>query len=112
MRANSQVLIYIDVPKAMASGLKFELSANGVVLTTGDEKGFITPEFFERVEFTGASGGGADRGRGGAGEGEATRGKGRGSRGRGRGEGKGPGRKEGSGVTNVGEGTNQKADAS
>lgn len=51
MRANSQVMIYIDVPKAMAAGLKFQLSSNGVVLTEGDDKGFISPELFERVEF-------------------------------------------------------------
>lgn len=50
MRANSQVMIYIDVPKAMAAGLKFQLSSNGVVLTEGDDKGFISPELFERVE--------------------------------------------------------------
>lgn len=54
MRANAQVLIYVDVPKAMAAGLKFYLSANDVVLTDGDEKGFIPPELFERVEFVAA----------------------------------------------------------
>jgi len=51
MRANSQVLIYIDIPKAMAAGLKFYLSSNGVVLSEGDKNGFIPPELFERVEF-------------------------------------------------------------
>ena len=51
MRANSQVLVYVDVPKAMGAGLKFYLSANGVVLTEGNENGFIPTELFERVEF-------------------------------------------------------------
>lgn len=85
MRQNSQVLIYLDVPKAMAAGLKFELSANGVVLTEGDGSGFVKPEFFERVEFTGASavgGGGAEGAEAGS----------RGGRGGGRGRGRGRGR--------------------
>ncbi|KAF8310115.1 hypothetical protein DL93DRAFT_2084889, partial [Clavulina sp. PMI_390] len=87
MRANSQVLIYIDVPKAMAAGLKFFISVNGAVLSEGDANGFIAPEFFERVEFTGAKdppagGGGVARG------GRGGRGKGKG-RGRGRGGGSG-----------------------
>jgi len=51
MRAGSQVLIYIDVPKAMEAGLKFYLSANGVVLTEGNENGIIPIDLFERVEF-------------------------------------------------------------
>lgn len=50
MRANSEVMIYINVPKAMEAGLKFELSANGVVLTAGNDKGFIPPDLFLKVE--------------------------------------------------------------
>ncbi|KZT09829.1 uncharacterized protein LAESUDRAFT_721983 [Laetiporus sulphureus 93-53] len=50
MRASSQLLIYVDVQKALDAGIKFYLSANGVVLTEGDENGFLSPEFFARVE--------------------------------------------------------------
>lgn len=50
MRNSSSVLIYIDVQKAINAGIKFYLSANGVVLTEGDEKGFLSPSFFTRVE--------------------------------------------------------------
>jgi hypothetical protein len=50
MRKSSQVLIYIDVSKAMAAGLKFSFSANNVVLTAGNEDGFIKPDLFSKVE--------------------------------------------------------------
>ena len=50
MRNSAQVLIYIDVQKALDAGIAFFLSANGVVLTEGDERGFLSPEYFLRVE--------------------------------------------------------------
>ena len=50
MRSSSQILIFIDVQKALDGGIKFYLSDNGVVLTAGNEKGFLPPEFFSRVE--------------------------------------------------------------
>jgi 2'-phosphotransferase len=50
MRTSAKVLIYIDVQKALDAGIKFYLSENGVVLSEGDERGFISPDFFERVE--------------------------------------------------------------
>jgi len=50
MRRSSQILIYIDVDKAISAGIKFFLSANDVVLTAGDEHGFLAPQFFSRVE--------------------------------------------------------------
>lgn len=53
MRNSSQILIYIDVQKALDSGLQFFVSANGVVLSEGDERGFIPPEYFKRVENSG-----------------------------------------------------------
>lgn len=49
MRKSSQILIYIDVQKALDAGLKFYLSENGVVLSEGDERGFIPPAYFKRV---------------------------------------------------------------
>ncbi|PPR03781.1 hypothetical protein CVT24_007523 [Panaeolus cyanescens] len=50
MRNSSQVLIFINLTKALEAGLKFFLSDNGVVLTEGDERGFLDREFFDRVE--------------------------------------------------------------
>ncbi len=50
MRKSSQILVYINIQKALEAGIKIHLSDNGVVLTDGNEKGYLTPEFFERVE--------------------------------------------------------------
>jgi len=50
MRKSSQVLIYIDVQKALDAGIPFSLSENGVVLTEGDERGFLSTTYFLRVE--------------------------------------------------------------
>lgn len=50
MRESAQVLIYIDVKKALDAEFSFFLSENGVVLTGGDERGFLPPEYFLRVE--------------------------------------------------------------
>ncbi|KAI0630621.1 KptA family-domain-containing protein [Trametes polyzona] len=50
MRSSSQILIYVDVQKAIDAGYKFYISANGVVLTEGDERGFLPTQFFSRVE--------------------------------------------------------------
>lgn len=50
LRPHSDILIYINLHRALSSGIKFFLSANGVVLTPGDEAGFIRPLLFEKVE--------------------------------------------------------------
>lgn len=50
MRKSSQVLIYIDLERAMRAGIKFYLADNGVILSKGDESGFVPIEFFSRVE--------------------------------------------------------------
>jgi len=50
MRKSSQILIFVDVQKALDAGIPFHLSANGVVLTEG-EQGFLSPTYFQRVEF-------------------------------------------------------------
>jgi len=50
MRNSADIFIYIDLQKALDAGYKFQLSANGVILTAGNEKGFLPPEFFSRVE--------------------------------------------------------------
>jgi 2'-phosphotransferase len=50
MRKNSSVLIYIDIHAALAAGVKFYLSENGVILTEGNDKSFLSYEFFKMVE--------------------------------------------------------------
>ncbi|RPA93854.1 hypothetical protein L873DRAFT_1624407, partial [Choiromyces venosus 120613-1] len=50
MRADAQVLVYVDVEKARREGgIEFWVSENGVVLTAGDELGRLGMEFVERV---------------------------------------------------------------
>ena len=49
MRSSSNVIIYIDVAKALAAGIRFQISSNGVILSSGGELGRIPPEFFETV---------------------------------------------------------------
>lgn len=50
MRSSSQIFIYINIQAALSSGIQFFFSDNGVVLTAGDDKGFLKPQFFQRVE--------------------------------------------------------------
>ncbi|KAF8652158.1 hypothetical protein AX16_004515 [Volvariella volvacea WC 439] len=50
MRKSSQILIFIDVQRAIDDGIKFFLSDNGVVLTEGNERGFLELKYFLRVE--------------------------------------------------------------
>ncbi|KAJ7132382.1 KptA family-domain-containing protein [Mycena epipterygia] len=50
MRSSSEVLIFIDVARALEADIKFYLSSNGVVLTPGNDIGYIEPQFFLRVE--------------------------------------------------------------
>lgn len=50
MRQSCQIMIYIDLQKALEAGFEFFLSENGVVLSEGDGRGFIPPQFFKRVE--------------------------------------------------------------
>ena len=49
MRKSAEVLIYIDLEKALHNGLKFYISANGVILSPGDETGYISPKYFSKV---------------------------------------------------------------
>ncbi|KAK2958104.1 putative tRNA 2'-phosphotransferase 1 [Blattamonas nauphoetae] len=48
MRRECNVIIYIDVKKAMDAGIVFFISENGVVLSSGID-GIIPPTFFQRV---------------------------------------------------------------
>lgn len=50
MRVNSEILIHIDMARAMGAGIKFYRSANNVILTPGNEEGFLLKEYFSVVE--------------------------------------------------------------
>lgn len=50
MRNTSSILVFIDLRKALEGGLKFWKSANGVILSEGNEKGIVPIEYFMRVE--------------------------------------------------------------
>ena len=51
MRSSSQIFIYrINIQAALSSGIQFFFSDNCGVLTEGDDKGFLKPKFFLRVE--------------------------------------------------------------
>ena len=50
MRASCEVVVYVDVRKAVREGgLKFYTSANNVILTPGDEEGMLPISFFDKV---------------------------------------------------------------
>lgn len=50
MRATAQILIWVDVKRSLAGGLKWWKSANGVILTEGDANKFVLMEWVDRVE--------------------------------------------------------------
>lgn len=50
MRATSNILIFVDLPKALDAGLKFGMSDNGVVLTEGNAEGVVPLALFKKVE--------------------------------------------------------------
>ncbi|XP_002980227.2 putative tRNA 2'-phosphotransferase [Selaginella moellendorffii] len=50
MRSNCEVLIYLDLAKAMKDGMKFFMSENGVVLTEGFD-GVVPREYFEKIVY-------------------------------------------------------------
>ncbi|KAK3280675.1 hypothetical protein CYMTET_11495 [Cymbomonas tetramitiformis] len=50
MRSNCDILVYVDVAKAMAAGVRFYRSDNNVILTPGlTERGLLAPEYFLKV---------------------------------------------------------------
>jgi 2'-phosphotransferase len=49
-RPDSNLYIYIDIIKALNAGILFFRSRNGVILTPGDENGYLKPKFFLKVE--------------------------------------------------------------
>jgi 2'-phosphotransferase len=53
MRGNAELLIWVDVKRSLEEGggsIKWWLSANGVVLTEGDENGLVPTKWWKRVE--------------------------------------------------------------
>merc|ERR1712072_1615118 len=50
MRKSSTILIFLDLAKAMDTGMKFGISDNGVILSEGNAEGLIPLELFKRVE--------------------------------------------------------------
>jgi len=49
LRPNVEVFVYVNMAKAMALGVRFFYSANGFVLTRGDNSGAIPPYLFQKV---------------------------------------------------------------
>ncbi|CAB1451073.1 unnamed protein product [Pleuronectes platessa] len=49
MRTNCDLAVFIDVPKALADGIEFFWSENGVLLTAGDAEGKLLPKYFSRA---------------------------------------------------------------
>ncbi|KAM4621597.1 tRNA 2'-phosphotransferase 1 isoform 2-T2 [Polymixia lowei] len=49
MRGDCDLAIFIDVPKALADGIQFFWSENGVLLTPGDTEGKLLPRYFNRA---------------------------------------------------------------
>ena len=49
MRQSCNLLIFVDLTKAISAGLQFFVSANGVLLCAGDQRGYLGPQFFAKV---------------------------------------------------------------
>lgn len=49
MRSSSQVLIFVDLDKAMNDGYQFFQSANDVILCPGNRQGILPSEYFSKV---------------------------------------------------------------
>ena len=49
MRKTAEVLIYLDVEKCLSEGIALFRSENNVILSPGDENGFIDPKFFLKI---------------------------------------------------------------
>lgn len=49
IRPNCEVAVFINGPLALADGIPFFRSANGVILTPGDADGFLFPKYFKEA---------------------------------------------------------------
>lgn len=46
VRRDVNLYIYIDLKKALGDGIKFFESDNGVILTPGNDRGYLEPKYF------------------------------------------------------------------
>jgi 2'-phosphotransferase len=49
MRPNCELAVFINGPLALADGIPFFCSANGVILTPGNSDGFLLPKYFKEA---------------------------------------------------------------
>ncbi|XP_029367647.1 tRNA 2'-phosphotransferase 1 [Echeneis naucrates] len=49
MRRDCDLAVFVDVPKALADGIEFFWSENGVLLTSGNAEGKLLPKYFSRA---------------------------------------------------------------
>ncbi|KAB0799055.1 hypothetical protein PPYR_06935 [Photinus pyralis] len=49
IRASAEIFIYVDLAKALSQGLKFYISPNNVILSPGNEQGYVKPDYFMKV---------------------------------------------------------------
>lgn len=49
MRSTCEIFIYVDVARCLADGIKFYESANAVILSPGNDEGFIPAKYFSKV---------------------------------------------------------------
>jgi len=49
MRRNVEIMVYINILKVLQAGIELFISDNGVILSPGNEQGFIPPELFDRI---------------------------------------------------------------
>lgn len=49
MRKDCEIYIFIDLKKGLEDNVKFFQSSNGVILCSGNERGFLEPKYFLKV---------------------------------------------------------------
>lgn len=49
MRKTAEIMIYINLPLAISEGIPFFISENKVILSPGDEHGYLSSRYFQRV---------------------------------------------------------------
>jgi len=49
MRSTCDVLVEADLDKSIKDGIKWYISANGVILSPGDKDGFLLVKYFKKA---------------------------------------------------------------
>ncbi|XP_029643220.1 uncharacterized protein LOC115217608 [Octopus sinensis] len=49
MRQSCEIIVYLNLEKALKDGIKFYISSNNVILSPGNEKYMIEPQYFEKA---------------------------------------------------------------